>query len=80
MVTQLNPDAWKIAMQLDIERMTGKVRGYVSTVALASILSLIKGTRPLHGLPILIKANLGTKDKLETTGNMLQCVPVRAGF
>ncbi|KAJ9193918.1 hypothetical protein DTO166G4_5850 [Paecilomyces variotii] len=49
MVTQLNPDAWQIAMQLDIERMTGKVRG------------------PLHGLPILIKANLGTKDKLETT-------------
>lgn len=29
MVTQLNPDAWQIAMQLDIERMTGKSRGCV---------------------------------------------------
>ncbi|KAL2010788.1 hypothetical protein VTN00DRAFT_3506 [Thermoascus crustaceus] len=49
MVTEINPDAWDIAMQLDLERKSGNVRG------------------PLHGLPILIKGNLGTKDRMETT-------------
>jgi amidase len=27
MVTEINPDAWKIAEQLDQERASGKVRG-----------------------------------------------------
>ncbi|KAK7184016.1 amidase [Paraphaeosphaeria sporulosa] len=49
MVTELNPDALKIAKALDAERKTGKCRG------------------PLHGLPILIKGNIGTDDLMNTT-------------
>lgn len=29
MVTEINPDAWDIAMQLDLERKSGNVRGFV---------------------------------------------------
>ncbi|EAW17744.1 putative amidase [Aspergillus fischeri NRRL 181] len=48
MVLEVNPDAWDIARQLDLERKYGLVRG------------------PLHGLPILVKGNIGTEDKMET--------------
>ncbi|KAH3062593.1 hypothetical protein KXW16_009231 [Aspergillus fumigatus] len=48
MVLEVNPDAWDIARQLDLERKYGRVRG------------------PLHGLPILVKGNIGTEDKTET--------------
>lgn len=30
MVTELNPDAWTIAMQLDAERANGTLRGYIT--------------------------------------------------
>lgn len=59
MVTQLNPDAWQIAMQLDIERMTGKVRGYVSTVALASILLADKRYQATSRSPHFDQGQLG---------------------
>ncbi|KAF7183023.1 hypothetical protein CNMCM7691_002767 [Aspergillus felis] len=48
MVLEINPDAWDIARQLDLERKHGLIRG------------------PLHGLPILVKGNIGTEDKMET--------------
>ncbi|RLL98662.1 hypothetical protein CFD26_107789 [Aspergillus turcosus] len=48
MVLEVNPDAWDIARQFDLERKHGRVRG------------------PLHGLPILVKGNIGTEDKMET--------------
>jgi amidase len=49
MVTEINPDAWEIAKELDEERACGKLRG------------------PLHGLPILIKNNIATADKMNNT-------------
>ncbi|MCJ1478029.1 hypothetical protein MMC13_006704 [Lambiella insularis] len=48
-VTEINPDAISIAVELDAERANGTVRG------------------PLHGIPILIKGNIGTLDKMNTT-------------
>ncbi|KAL8787832.1 MAG: hypothetical protein Q9213_002019 [Squamulea squamosa] len=48
-VTEINPDALGIAVELDAERANGTTRG------------------PLHGMPILIKGNIGTADKLNTT-------------
>ncbi|KAJ5868813.1 hypothetical protein N7534_003366 [Penicillium rubens] len=47
-VVEINPDAWKIARDLDDERKNGILRG------------------PLHGLPILIKNNIATDDKMQT--------------
>ena len=52
-VIELNPDAAKIAAQLDRERKAGKVRG------------------PLHGIPILLKDNLDTGDRMLTTAGSL---------
>ena len=48
-VLELNPDAAKIAAELDAERKAGKVRG------------------PLHGIPVLLKDNIDTADRLHTT-------------
>jgi amidase len=48
-VIELNPDALKIAEQLDLERKNGKLRG------------------PMHGIPVLIKDNIDTGDKMMTT-------------
>lgn len=61
-VIELNPDALKIAAQLDAERKAGRVRGL------------------LHGIPVLIKDNLATADRMETTAGSLALVgakPVR---
>jgi amidase len=49
----LNPDAEKIAVELDNERKNGLVRG------------------PLHGVPILIKDNIDTADKMMTSAGSL---------
>ncbi|CAO1599149.1 hypothetical protein XANCAGTX0491_002891 [Xanthoria calcicola] len=48
-VSEINPDALKIARALDLERSMGRVRG------------------PLHGIPILIKDNIATKDQMNNT-------------
>ena len=48
-VIQVNPDALKIAEQLDEELKEGKSRG------------------PMHGIPVLLKDNIDTHDKMETT-------------
>lgn len=52
-VIELNPDAAKIAEQLDRERKAGKTRG------------------SLHGVPVLIKDNIGTADRMSTTAGSL---------
>ena len=48
-IIQLNPDALKIAEELDKEMSDGKIRG------------------PLHGIPIVLKDNIDTHDKMPTT-------------
>ncbi len=55
-VIEVNPDAIRIAEQLDKERQDGKVRG------------------PLHGIPIMIKDNIDTGDKMMTTAGSLALV------
>jgi amidase len=48
-IIQINPDALKIAEELDKEMMAGKIRG------------------PLHGIPVILKDNIDTHDKMPTT-------------
>lgn len=60
-----NPDALKIAAELDQERASGRVRG------------------PLHGIPVLIKGNIATHDRMTTTAGSLALegsIPVRDAF
>jgi amidase len=52
-IIELNPDAISIAVKMDAERRSGKVRG------------------PLHGIPVLIKDNIDTGDKMMTTAGSL---------
>ena len=46
---ETNPDAERIAGEMDAERQAGRVRG------------------PLHGIPVLIKDNIDTADRMMTT-------------
>ena len=52
-VLEINPDALKIAEQLDRERKRGKIRS------------------AMHGIPVLIKDNIDTADKMKTTAGSL---------
>lgn len=52
-VIEVNPDALKIADQLDAERKAGKIRG------------------PLHGIPVLVKDNINTGDRMVTSAGSL---------
>ena len=52
-VIEINPDALQIAIDMDKERKSGKLRG------------------PLHGIPVLIKDNLDTADKMQTTAGSI---------
>ena len=52
-VLETNPDALKIADEMDKERKNGKVRSM------------------MHGIPILIKDNIDTADKMHTTAGSL---------
>jgi amidase len=52
-VIETNPDALKIADELDKERKSGKVRS------------------ALHGIPVLLKDNIDTADKMKTTAGSL---------
>jgi len=54
-IIELNPDALSIADQLDRERREGKLRG--------------RGA--LHGIPVLVKDNLDTGDRMATTAGSL---------
>jgi amidase len=55
-IIQLNPDARRIAAQLDQERRRSGPRG------------------PLHGIPILLKDNIDTGDRQQTTAGSLALV------
>ena len=55
-VIELNPDAIRIAEQMDDLRMHGRVLG------------------PLHGIPVLIKDNIDTGDRMQTTAGSLALV------
>ena len=55
-VIEMNPDAERIAGDLDRERKERRVRG------------------PLHGIPILIKDNIDTHDRMLTTAGSLALV------
>lgn len=69
MVLEINPDAMRVAQELDEERKRGNIRGYVSTFHLVGKQPTNDGFyRPLHGLPILVKGLIATKDETETSG------------
>ena len=55
-VIEVNPDALKIADEMDKERKRGKVRS------------------DLHGIPVLIKDNIDTKDRMKTTAGSLALI------
>src|SRR3974390_103027 len=57
-IIQLNPDALKIAKQMDELRRHGKVLG------------------PLHGIPVLLKDNIDTGDKMQTSAGSFALVGV----
>jgi len=59
-IIELNPDALKIAAEMDRERKIGKVRG------------------PLHGIPVLLKDNIATGDRMSTSAGSLALAGVRA--
>ncbi|HEV7815664.1 MAG TPA: amidase family protein, partial [Janthinobacterium sp.] len=59
-IIELNPDALKIAAEMDRERKAGKVRG------------------PLHGIPVLLKDNIATGDRMSTSAGSLALAGVRA--
>ena len=52
-ISDVNPDAVRIAGELDAERRQGRVRG------------------PLHGIPLVIKDNIDTADRMPTTAGSL---------
>jgi amidase len=52
-IIQINPDALKIAEELDKELAAGKIRG------------------PLHGIPVILKDNIDTHDKMPTTAGSI---------
>ena len=55
-VVEVNPDAERIAEELDKERRAGKLRG------------------ALHGIPVLLKDNIDTRDKMKTTAGSLALI------
>ena len=59
-VIEMNPDALKIAGELDRERKAGHARG------------------PLHGVPILLKDNIATADRMQTTAGSLALVGAKS--
>jgi amidase len=55
-VIEINPDAERIAAEMDKERKNGRVRS------------------PLHGIPVLLKDNIDTADRMKTTAGSLALV------
>ena len=59
-IIELNPEALKIAREMDRERAAKKVRG------------------PLHGIPVLLKDNIASADRMSTSAGSLALAGVRA--
>lgn len=59
-IIEINPEALKIALDMDRERNLKRVRG------------------PLHGIPVLLKDNIATGDRMSTTAGSLALAGVRA--
>lgn len=59
-IIEINPEALKIALEMDRERMLKRLRG------------------PLHGIPVLLKDNIATGDRMSTTAGSLALNGVRA--
>lgn len=59
-IIEINPEALKIALEMDRERGLQKVRG------------------PLHGIPVLLKDNIATGDRMSTSAGSLALAGVRA--
>jgi amidase len=59
-IIEINPEALKIALEMDRERKLRRVRG------------------PLHGIPVLLKDNIATGDRMSTTAGSLALNGVRA--
>lgn len=78
-VIEINPDAVAIANKLDEERQANGRRGYcfIRLCFLSSIKLIQK--RPLHGIPILIKDNMVTLDKMESCAGSTVVLGARPG-
>jgi len=59
-IIEVNPDALRLAAELDRERKAGTVRG------------------PLHGIPVLLKDNIATADRMQTTAGSLALLGAKA--
>ena len=59
-IIEINPEALKIALEMDRERNLKRVRG------------------PLHGIPVLLKDNIATGDRMNTTAGSLALLNIRA--
>jgi amidase len=59
-VIEINPEALKIALEMDRERKLKRLRG------------------PLHGIPVLIKDNIATADRMSTSAGPLALPGTRA--
>ncbi len=59
-IIEINPEALKIALDMDRERKLKRVRG------------------PLHGIPVLLKDNIATGDRMSTTAGSLALNGIRA--
>lgn len=59
-IIEINPEALKIALEMDRERHLKRVRG------------------PLHGIPVLLKDNIATGDRMSTSAGSLALSNVRA--
>jgi amidase len=59
-IIERNPDALRIAEELDKERQAGRIRG------------------PMHGIPVLLKDNIDTADRMRTSAGSLALSEWRA--
>ncbi|UMR30166.1 amidase [Massilia sp. MB5] len=59
-IIEINPEALKIAREMDRERLLRKLRG------------------PLHGIPVLLKDNIATADRMSTSAGSLALAGIRA--
>lgn len=71
-VIEVNPDAIALAETADMERSEGSVT--LSNLSMAFNVQTIffrLNDSPIHGIPILIKDNIGTADQMQTTAGAI---------